>query len=144
MIIDRRSEMEEICYGCACEIKMGACERRKLYSNSTRHTQVYSFEDVEKLLPSLEPEGKEHEIYICMKYFRSLRRLYNLENERKELDTSLKAGIVKFGEWVKLQPRGKTSTPTTSKKCSRETTPPAAPPSKRRRGTDTPTRKVIQ
>ena len=86
-------------------------------------------------------ECKEPEIYICMKCFRSLRRYYNLENERKELDKSLKAGIVKVGEWVKLQP---ISTPTRTKKRSRENTPQASPPPKRRRGPDTPTRNVIQ
>ena len=106
--MDRRAEMEEICYGCFSEIKMGACERRKLYSKSTRYLlpivtakfrDIYCSEDAEKLLPSMEStESKEPEIYICMKCFRSLRRYYNLENERKELDKFLKAGIVKVGE----------------------------------------------
>jgi hypothetical protein len=146
--------MEEICYGCVCEIKKGVSERRKLYSKSTCHLlpiitskfrDLYSSEDIDKLLPSMEStETKEPEIYICMRCFRSLRRFYSLENERKELDKSLKSGIVKVGEWVKLQPRREISTPTRTKKRSIETTPPAAPPSKRRRGPDTPTRNIIQ
>ena len=77
MIVDRQSKME-ICYGCACENKIGACGRRKLYSNSTSYIlpiitlkfrELYSSEDVEKLLLSTEPEGKEPEIYICMRCF---------------------------------------------------------------------------
>ena len=43
----------------------------------------------------------------------------------KELDKSLKAGIVKIGEWVELQP---VSAPTRTKKRSRENTPQASPP----------------
>lgn len=146
--------MEEICYGCTCEIKMGVSERRKLYSKATCHLlpiitskfrEIYSSDDVEKLLPSMESEGcKEPDIYICMRCFRSLRRLSNLETERKEIDKSLKAGIVKVGEWAKLQPKSEVSTPTRTKKRPRETTPPAASPSKRRRGPDTPTRNIVQ
>ena len=149
--MDRRAEMEEICYGCVSEIKMGACERRKLYSKSTRYLlptviskyrELYCSEAVEKLLPSMEStESKEPEIYICMKCFRSLRRYYNLENERKEIDKSLKAGIEKVGELVSLQP---ISTPSRTTKRSMENTPPVAPPPKRRRGPDTPTRNIIQ
>ena len=60
-----------------------------------------------------------------MKCYRSLQRYYNLENERKELDKSLKAGIVKVGEWVKLQP---VRAPTRTEKCSKENTPQVSPP----------------
>ena len=67
--------------------------RRQLYSSSTCHVlpvitllfkQLYSSDDVEKLLPSVESE-RCTKIFLCMRCFRSLEKLLKLENEKNNL-----------------------------------------------------------
>ena len=143
---------DEKCVGCLCEIKRGLSKRRKLYSPSTCHVlpamtrmfrELYSIEDVEKLLPSVESDRSKENIFVCVKCFRSLEKLLKIEDEKKELETSLKAGFMNVGLCAELQPKGKV-TPTRTRKRSLEKSPPAAPTPKKRRGPDTPTRNVIQ
>ena len=52
--------------------------------------------DVEKVLPSVECE-RCTKIFLCMRGFRSLEKLLKLENEKSNLEKSLKVGFVKVG-----------------------------------------------
>lgn len=149
---------EEKCVGCTCTIMKGATARRQLYSPSTRHVlpaitsmfkELYNPDDVEKVLPSVESE-RCNKIFLCMKCFRPLERLMKLETEKNGIEKSLKAGIVKVGQYVNLQLKSDVSGPSQTPTCTRikkrlrENSPPPATPSKRHRGPDTPTRHIIQ
>ena len=145
--------------GCTCEILRGFSVRRQLYSSSTCHVlpvitslfkELYSSDDVKKVVPSVESE-RCTKIFLCMRCFWFLEKLLKLENEKNNLEKSLKAGFVKVGQFINLQQKSEASkyvphTPThiRAKKRLREISPLAAIPSKKRRGPDTPTRNIIQ
>ena len=105
--------------------------------------ELYNFEDVEKVLPSVESDKSKENIFICIKCFRSLDKLLKLEDERNGTEASLKAGFMKVGQCVELQLKGEV-TPVRTRKHSIEKSPPAAPTPKKHRGPDTPTRNIIQ
>ena len=105
--------MEETCIACACELKKGTAQRRKLYSPSTCHLlpvlqglckEHYSCEDVDRLLPSVAESGRsdKEEIYLCMKCFRQLEKLTRLRKESALVEESLKDGLQKVAQLRQL------------------------------------------
>ena len=149
---------EEKYIGYTCTIRKEVNVSRQLYSPSTCHVlpvitlmfkELYNSDDVEKVLPSVESE-RCNKIFLCMKCFRPLERLLKLETEKNGIEKSLKAGIVKVGQYVNLQLKSEVSGPsqtptcTRTKKRLRENSPPPATPTKKRRGPNTPTQNIIQ
>ena len=152
--------MEEKCFGCACEIKRGVAQRRKLYSPSNCHVlpvmtgmmrELYCSEDVDLIFPAAESDRSKEEIYICIKCFRHLEKAMKLEKQIKEVHQTLKTGFMKVSQCVQLRLKSDVSSeantsPTSTRKRSRMSSPLTSPSSKkqRRSGPDTPTRRIVQ
>lgn len=124
-------ELDEMCVGCACEIKTSVSKCRKLYSPSTCHVlsvmtrmfrELYNSEDVEKVLPSVESDRSKENIYVCIRCFRALDKLLKLESEKiKWRCLLIKSGFVKVRQCVELQLKSEV-TPTRRRKRWMETT----------------------
>ena len=142
----------ETCIACACELKKGTAQRRKLYSPSTCHLlpvlqglckECYSCEDVNRLhvLSSvLSGHSDKEELYLCMKCFRQLEKLTRLRKESALIEESLKDGLKKVAERRQLPVK---TTPSRRKRPAVSASP-SQPATKRQRGLDTPTRKSLQ
>lgn len=161
--------MDEKCFSCACEIKKGISQRRKLYSSLCHvlHTLAPLYirgkvQDVEKLLPPEQSTVSKEDIFVCIKCFKKLEKLNKVHNEMKVLEESFSKGFENVRGHVQLRKK-KTVTATTAPSSNSQTrttqpelesqsspvsrkrslpTPPQLTP--KRKALDTPTQWVIK